>query len=573
LKILPYGNNCLAKVELSAEAYHKLLGLPGFRKWKDGTREMIFRPTANNITYINENWPEAQWLDGTQQHVDDFIKSQLEAIDTLNKKEIILEDDGSYEYKTKPFDHQRQSFLLSREKEKFALLMEQGTGKTKVAIDTIAYLYAKGSIEAAIIIAPNGAHLNFVEIEIPEHLPEWVNYEGWVYSSKMNKAMQESLTRLNNKKDLLKIFSFNIEGFTSDKAKKIIEHLMAIYRCIVIIDESQYIKNPSALRTKYLTKVCKPAKYKRIMTGTAITKGLEDIYSQMNWLDPAILGYDSFYTFRSHFCTMGGFENRQIIGYKNVDELSKMIESHSYRKTKADCLDLPPKLWKRWKVQLTPQQRDIYNSVKKNFYADLGDKRLTALLGIVRLLRLQQITCGWFPADGDDFLTPITGDNPKLEAVRQHCFDTDGKVVIWARFKKDIERITQELQNDHGRNAAVAYYGDTDIDDRMPIVRQFQDPNSDLRYIVAHPKAAGRSITLTACENPIYHSNDFDLELRLQSEDRTHRIGTKNSVTYTDVEAAGTVDGKIIRALRNKKSIADLVNKDPTNFFLEELED
>jgi SNF2 family DNA or RNA helicase len=179
-------------------------------------------------------------------------------------------------------------------------------------------------------------------------------------------------------------------------------------------------------------------------------------------------------------------------------------------------------------------------------------------------LRLQQISCGWFP---NDEMTQIPGENPKLEAVRQHCFSTDGSVIVWARFTADINLIAQELSQDHGKENVAIYDGSTPSDKRMEIVSNFQDKK--VKILVAHAQAAGRGLTLTACENPIYHSNDFNLELRLQSEDRCHRIGTEKSVTYTDVEAKSTVDRKIINTLRRKKLIADLVTQDPEKLFMD----
>lgn len=572
-KITAFGSNCIISVPFDGDNYNLLIGLPGFKKFKDGSRDLIFRPTTNNIRYINQHWPDADWDSSVKSYLTDFINEQLEAASTSKDKWKELEDDKTYEYKTKPFDHQRNLFMLSRDKKSFAFFMEQGTGKSKPVIDTAAWQYSQGLIDALVVIAPNGVHRNWIEEEIPKHLPDWCPREMWTYSAHLLKAEKLAFEELVKKTGVLKIFAFNVEGFVSDKAQSRLEKILTYCKPLIATDESQYIKNPSAGRTDYLTKACSDVQYKRILTGTSVTKGVEDLYGQFTWLNEKILGFDSKYTFRNHFCTMGGFEMRKVVGYKNLDELIKLIDPYSYRVTKAQCLDLPPKIYKRWVVELTKQQREIYDKVSNDFYAELNGRTLTANLAIVRLLRLQQITCGWFPsqdANGKTTLEPIPGENPKLEAVLQHCRDIDGQVIVWAGGAgntQDIKNITEELKREHGRDSCAAYYGKTDQEDRTEIRQEFQAGN--LKYIVANGSAA-RGLTLTKCENPIYFSNSYDLEFRLQSEDRTHRIGTINSVTYTDVEAKKTRDRRIINALKSKKNIADIINQDPKSLFMEE---
>lgn len=573
-KILPFGEkHCIIRVDYSeALSPHSF---PGFAVWVDGTRDLRFRPTANNIKYIQQHWPDAEWDAKCQNHLINFINEQKAAEDFKALKHERIEDDGSYEYKTKPFDHQRHSFLLSRERKAFALFMEQGTGKSKVKIDKAGYLYSQGLIDTMIIIAPNGVHKNWAEIEIPVHMPDWIPHHAWAYNTKTTIAAKKAIEDVFAFEGL-KILCFNVEGFTSPKAKAILERAVASGKCFVIIDESQYIKNHDANRTKYLTKECLFAldttfgvHYKGIMTGTNVTKGVEDLYSQLLWLNPDILGFDTFTSFRSHFCTTlpipGTRFGQRIVGYKNIDELIKMIDPHSFRVLKKDCLDLPEKLYKRWTVELTPQQRKLYNELAGEFITHMDGQSLTADFVITRLLRLQQIVCGWFPADDTDDMIAIKGDNPRLEAVRQHCTDTDGSILVWARFKNDISLLEDQLKKDHGNDNVLTYYGGTPEDDRMNNVNAFQDKKSK---IMICSKAAARGLTLTACENPIYHSQEFDLEVRLQSEDRCHRIGTVNHVTYTDIEAKGTIDTQIINALRRKKHIADMVNQDPDSFFM-----
>ena len=337
---------------------------------------------------------------------------------------------------------------------------------------------------------------------------------------------------------------------------------MLANHAMLVVDESSRIKRPSAKRTKMITKFSTMAKYKRIMTGTPVTRGAEDVYSQFKFLDPNILGYDSFYSFKSQYCVMGGWENKQIVSYRKLHELTKSIEGHSYRVLKKNCLDLPKKIYQRYPIELTKKQREIYDTLKKEFVTELEGERMTAPEAITRLLRLQQIICGWFPTE--DKILPIEGKNPRLEALNQILSEIDSKVIIWARFKADLRAIEASLGD-----RAVSYHGDVSSEAREDAVERFQnDPK--IQYFVGQPQSGGIGLTLTAAEYAIYYSNSFDLETRLQSEDRCHRIGTTTNVTYIDIEASKTIDGKIIKSLRTKKSLADVVNADPMSIFLEE---
>ena len=549
------GKYCYANVKLTSEATRHLSTLPGFSKWVG--RKMMFAPTGANIKHIQKHWPDAEWDDESKLILEEYIKS-LRAADDKIKFSVPENDDFMFE--TKPFDHQRKAFYMSRDKKNFALLMEQGTGKTKVIIDNAAYLYANNKITALVIIAPNGVHRNWLNNEVPFHLPEWCPRKTAYYHSGMKKKERQNWVDVQSAENSLKIFSFNVEAFVSKKAQAWIETIMRTENVMLVVDESSRIKRPGAKRTKFITKVGKQAKYRRILTGTPVTKGPEDVYSQFAFLDPYILGYESFYSFRARYCIMGGYENRQIVAYENVDELTKNIEGHSYRILKKDCLDLPDKIYQRAYVDLSESQRNLYNRVRDDWVAHYQSETIEAPEAITRLLRLQQITCGWFPTENP---IPIDNKNPRLELLKELLGDIDSKVIIWARFRADLELIESELGS-----SAVSYHGGVSNDARAHAVEAFQkDPK--IKYFVGQPQSGGIGLTLTAASYAIYYSNSFDLEVRLQSEDRCHRIGTTKNVTYIDIEANKTIDKKIIRALRDKKSLADMITQDPMSIFME----
>ena len=558
-----FGKYCLIKSKLDGDTFEKLSSLPGFTKWVG--RDLLFDPTGANIDKLRKFFPDAEWDESAMPMLDKYINNLKELEKNLKAKTENLPSNDDFDFRTKPFEHQRRAFYLSRDKKSFALLMEQGTGKTKVIIDNAAYLYGKDEITALVVIAPNGVHRNWVNKEIPQHLPEWCHYESAYYYSGMTKRDKESFESVMAVKEKLKIFTFNVECFVSGMAVTIMHRILLANNVMLVVDESSRIKRPSAKRTKAITKFGKSAKYKRILTGTPITKGPEDAYSQFRFLDPQILGYDSFYSFRARYCIMGGFENRQIVSYTNIDELTRNIEGHSFRVLKKDCLDLPPKIYQRYPVELSSKQKKLYEQMKKDFVSELDNVKITAPEAITRLLRLQQIVCGWFPSD--EIVKPIDDKNPRLEALLEILSDIDAKVIIWARFKADIRAIQRALGD-----LAVVYYGDVSNDAREQAVTQFQD-NPNIKYFIGQPQSGGIGLTLTAANYAVYYSNSFDLETRLQSEDRCHRIGTTNNVTYIDIETPKTIDSKIIKALRKKKSLADVVTKDPMSLFLEEDED
>jgi hypothetical protein len=553
-----FGKYCLIKSKLDGDSFEKLSSLPGFKKWIG--RDLLFDPTSANIDRIKKFFPDAEWDDSASPALDKYINNLKELEDNLKMKEKDFKDMGDYKFKTNPFDHQQKAFYLSRDKKEFALLMEQGTGKTKVIIDNGAYLYSKDKISAIVVIAPNGVHRNWLK-EIDTHLPDWCPRETFYYYSGMGKKHLENFNNtMNPLHDCLKIFTFNVEAFVSKSAIDLMNRILLANKVMLVVDESSRIKRPSAKRTKEITKFGKYAEYRRIMTGTPITKGPEDSYSQFRFLNPHILGYDSFYSFRARYCIMGGFENRQIVSYQNIDELTRNIEGHSFRVLKKDCLDLPDKIYQRYPINLSAKQQALYNQLKQSFTAELNEEVLKAPEAITRLLRLQQIICGWFPSETES--KPIDDKNPRLEALKDILSDIDSKVIIWARFRADISLIESMLGD-----LAVSYHGGISNDQRVSSVERFQnDPK--VRYFIGQPQSGGIGLTLTAADYAIYYSNSFDLETRLQSEDRCHRIGTKNNITYIDIEAPKTIDTKIIKALRDKKSLADIVTKDPISMFL-----
>ena len=466
----------------------------------------------------------------------------------------------NYKFKTKPYKHQLTALEKSWNKETFAYFMEMGTGKTKVLIDNMSMLYDKGKIDGALIVAPKGVVKTWHEQEIPTHLPRHIESVTVLWQSNINKAQE---TKLNNLFDIgtdFHIFIMNVEALSTDKGVKFAEKFLRSHKALMAIDESTTIKTPTAKRTKNIINLGKAAKYKRIMTGSPVTKNPLDLYTQCEFLDPYLLDFASYYAFRNRYAEMTTMNVRgrsiQVVKkFRHLNELSESLKPFSYRVLKEDCLDLPPKSWTKRHVILTGEQRKIYDQMKKTALATLNGKVTSTMTVLTQLMRLHQITCGHFTAD--DGSTQLI-DNNRIKELMNILEETEGKAIIWANYQKDITTIIKSIVEEYGPGSVVDYYGLTPQDERQDNIRKFQN-DEECRFLVGTPQTGGYGITLTQANTVIYYSNGYDLEKRLQSGDRAHRIGQNKNVTYIDIIAEDTVDEKIQKSLRKKINIASEV--------------
>ena len=466
-----------------------------------------------------------------------------------------------FEFKTQPYDHQRKALKDSWSAEYYALFMEMGTGKSKVTVDNIAILYEAGKLNAALIIAPKGVYDNWAKGEIPTHLPDRIARHVMRWSPLKTQKYEHELTSfILNKDRLLKIFVMNVEAFSTPRGFEAARaFLFQNPENMVVVDESTTIKNRKAQRTANITKLRDMAKYRRILTGSPITKSPMDLFSQCEFLNEKCLGFNSYFAYQSRYAnvqkrTMGHRSFQQIVGYRRLDELSEKLDRFSNRTLKQDCLDLPEKVYIKRFVELTPEQERVYNQMKKLALAKLETGELATTASVLtQIMRLQQICCGHFqPDDGDIRVLK----NNRMNELMELAEEVQGKAIIWATYTHDILHIAKALREQFGEDAVATYYGGTAQDDRQDIVNRFQNRTDPLRFFVGQPRTGGYGITLTAANTVIYYSNSYDLEIRLQSEDRAHRIGQTNKVTYIDLVTPDTIDERILAALRNKIDIA-----------------
>ena len=566
-----------------------------------------------------------------------------------------------YEFKTEPFKHQLEEWTCSRNIPARAIFWEQGTGKSKLIIDTAAWLWKCGLIDGVVIVAPNGVHRNWVETEIPDHLPDEVMDVSAVFHYQSERAdtkwHAKAVSTVTAHKGLAWL-AISYEAFMTKKGKKAMIDFFDRRRLLYVLDEGHYIKNMQATRTKSILKSAKYAPFKRILTGTPIADGPFDAYSEIKFLEADFWDKHDLSTlaeYRTHFGVFGQIFNpnlkkqfnvktqkweacdggyvKILKNYRRLDELNQMLSPIASRVTKDDVLDLPPKLFQKRYVKMSDEQRRHYaemrdtamtwiatgaepeteEDVKKaaevaNQTAECatchgqmeiklegfiykcpdcdedhapdteGRTAVFGELAITRLLRLQQITCGYLPSeDPEEPMYMIPGVNHRLEALMDILENSGHKIIVWSRFTLDIDLIMKECA-DRGI-AAVRYDGKVNDDGRAESKARFQGvrpvyenkvmvgredvpEEEQAKVFVGNPAAGATGLTLTKAKTVIYYSNSFKLIDRLQSEDRAHRIGQDNQVLYIDIMAENTMDEKTVEALRNKFNIARQITGD-----------
>jgi SNF2 family DNA or RNA helicase len=537
-------------------------------------------------------------------------------------KTRLAEGKLEYPFKTKPYQHQLACWERSKDKEVFAYFMEMGTGKSKVLVDTIAYQYDKGTIDAALIVAPKGCVMDWYDSHIPIHMPQHVQYQMAYWTAAPRKSELEALQALSNSSEDLQILVMNTEAFTTPRGTKFAEKFLCSHRALMAVDESTSIKHLTSQRTKSIISMRKFAKTRRIMTGDPTANSPLDIYAQCAFLDPHLMGFESFYTFKARFANLvrvnlGGRSFQQIAGYRDLDELNRLIRPFSFIIKKDECLDLPQKIYQPRRVEMGKLQREAYTQMKetatvileskigeyseglskkeqmmmfeeemhnlarsqevcptcgrrdtivcsdtwhlRNTEVALTPPTATADLVITQLLKLHQVACGFLKTDDGtehDFAEP----NPRLNALVEVLQEVP-KAIIWTNYRHTIFSIEKRLKEEFGDKSVVTYFGDTDRDERREAKEKFQNLDNDVRFFVSNPATGRFGLTLTAASTVVYYSNDYDQESRSQSEDRAHRIGQTKNVNYVDLYVPGTVDEKILNVLRNKKKLSAQITR------------
>lgn len=516
--------------------------LNGKKTWKS-KNVVQFEALPNNLKRLQNCGQEIEFVDdsGVLDELAEFenLPTQIAQVKAVKT---------DYRPKLKLRDYQDKAVNLSADRKSYAYFLEVGLGKSAIVITNIGMLTLANKLTGVLIISPKGVHRQTVEEQIVEHLDEKINYQAHIWTGTVPKFKKGAQ---------LYILSMNTDAIRTKNGFKVAHDFLTEHngKSMMVIDESHHIKSGTAQRTKAAWKLGEMATYRRILSGTPISKNVADLWSQLKFLDERILGHKYFTSFRNHFLILGGFEGKQIVGQKNTEELYQLLAPHSFRLTKIEALDLPEKIYTKHVYEMNEVCSMHYQNLKKTFMTMLDSGAIVDVPNAISaLVRLQQVVSGCLPGE-DDNLEVFSNDRiaQMLEIIEQ----IDGQVIIFSRFTNDITRIIEALNNEYGSNQAVRYDG-TNVRDRDSSIKRFL--NREAKFFVANQAAASTGLNLqtSGCQSMIFYANSFDYIAREQAEGRIHRLGTKGAVTYIDLIASKSIDGHILKNLRNKKNVSDL---------------
>jgi len=475
----------------------------------------------------------------------------------VNKPKNINEGVPSwFEFKNPPMKHQAIAMDKAYPQSEYALFFEQGLGKTFTAINLAALWRMKNDIQAVVEVCHTSIQLVWEE-ELQKHCP--IPTQVHALMAGKNKAAEHFIGEQAD----FPWFCVGVEALSQGGAHKLLERFLLARKCLFIIDESSRIKTPNKTRTDRCITYGKLAAKRLILSGTSVTQGVQDLYTQYGFLDKNIIGFDSFFSFRAQYCEVISMEVQQdkwvdkIVGNKNEDELISLINPVTSRVEKKDALDLPEKVFQTRNITMGPAQKKLYEEMKNELFAEMDGVEYEVKTVLEQTLRLQQITGGFYPHDDGEKVTPrpIPGKNPKLTELMSVMDEVQGKVVIWCQFRAEIELIADAMRKTGIPH--VEFHGGCDDLEKKFAVQSFRrDPET--RVFLA-TRAAAYGLTLVESSTAIYFSQGYSLEEYSQSQDRIHRIGQKDSCLYIHLNCTKTIDVIVGVALRNKQNVASMI--------------
>ena len=517
--------------------------LNGKKTWRS-KNSVQFEAITSNLKRLQKCGHDIEFIDesGILADLAEFenLPTQIATVEAVKT---------NYQPKLKLRDYQEKAVNLSADRHSYAYFLEVGLGKSAITITNIGMLVLANKLTGVLIVSPRGVHRQWCEEQFPDHLDSQIKQRSIIWNG--------TIPNVKRRDEQLTVFSINIDAIRTKNGFKAASEFLKEHsgKNMVVIDESQKIKSGSSQRTKAAWSLGAMATYRRILSGTPIAKNVGDLFSQFKFLDERILNHKYFVSFRNHFLILGGFEGKQIVGQKNVEELYSLIAPHSFRLTKAEALDLPEKIYTKQVYEMSETSAMHYQNLKKNFLTLLDNGDIVDVPNAVScLVRLQQTLSGYLPSEDGVF---EVFSNDRIEQMLEVIEQIEGQAIIFSRFTKDIDRIIEALNNEYGNDQAVRYDG-TNVRDRDNSIKLFLGGNA--RFFVANQAAASTGLNLQTggCQHMIFYSNSFDYIAREQAEGRIHRLGTKGAVTYIDLVASKSIDGHILKNLRNKKNISDL---------------
>ncbi len=544
--------------EISCKFYEKdvVAALPSRRYLK--SRKIWKAPAVRANIDILLRWKGIEWSPGAQL----FLKEYFE------KKNIPKEPfPQGFPFKTEPREYQRKGLDKIYYLHNSALFMDPGTGKTKMAIDMAAARHMSGKIDQVVVIGLVSIKTNWQE-EIEKHCAA-------PFDTHVLYTDKKGITNFNkfNAGKGFKWLILGSESLSSGKAYEMVEQFITKGNTMVIVDESTKIKNHKAIRTDRAISLGKMpnSHYRLIMTGTPLTQGVIDLFSQFEFLDTDIIGIGNYYAFRNTYCVMGGFQKRQIFGYKNIPQLTSLLEPYVYQVRKREVLkELPAFTREVRKVTMTPEQTKLYQELKKNLRVMVDNKELTVTNVMNLQQRFAEITGGHISYETEN-PDPLKKESkpwvyerkrlkksPKLDELISIVEDLpkDEAVIIWSPSIAEIKMITEKLTETFKEEVGVLT-GKASEKERQDIRTRFQA--GSLRFIVGNPSVGGIGLNLTAACYVIYYRRDFSLEINIQSEARVDRIGQTRAITYFDIVCEKTVDEYILEIINKKENLSEII--------------
>lgn len=479
-----------------------------------------------------------------------------------------------FKFKHEPMQHQRKVLEDSIDEAGWAFFLEMGTGKSKIAIDTLAHWFTQGRIDRALLVAKKGEYANFYYDQIPEHWPTELPIETLLYSSYLvhTADFRRDLRRfLALPPTTFKVLVANVESLRGEKLEDLLDDFFYRQRVGLVVDESTCVKSHTSSQTKTLLKYAPRAKLRRIMTGTAVTESPLDLWGQTLVLGKGLLGHSSFSSFRGEYTNVvptvlpTGATVNKYVGYRNEDKLKRVIKTFSSQVLKSECLDLPEKVYVKKVVELDPDHRKKYDQLRREAMLEVEGHEIEVLHAMSLSSKMHQLAAGQVKDEEGNYHWV---ESAKMQATVDILSDYEGKAIIWCPYKAPLLRLVDRLNKEFGHGSAVGYFGGVADEDRKANLAAFKDPGSETRFFVANQSSAGFGITMLIAKMMIYYANSYKLELRLQSEDRSHRIGQTDNVTYVDLVARGTVDEACYQALRDKKKMSDVIMSRPPSAWL-----
>lgn len=578
------------KIDLDEKGTHYLIDIPFDMNWliKSMPSRRFYKKVKvwkapivrKNSEFIRDNFL-------TQSHgrlviSDDALAAVDKSVNSNKELAKTRPIPPNYVFKTDPMTHQVSCLQQHYGQLGNAIFAEMGSGKTKIAIDMSCMYKLEGLIKSTVVLCPYAIRHNWTK-ELKIHAPDADGYLVGIVDTNNMKAMNRMIREFFSEKhaDQHKIL---IVGIQSLQPKELAGNAYMLCKEFAIlaqrhggfnmvVDESHRIKNHAANTTKNAIDIGELAVFRTIMTGSPIAVGLTDLYAQYTFAHKEILGVDDFMAFKTRYCVYGGYENKQVVGYTNVDELMDTVKPYTFYCKKEDVMDLPDKTYTIRECKMTKDQRKVYDQILDEGMVQLEDMEDADMVYdaiLAKMVAAQQVMAGylvWHEIDEETekrkrFVKELVPPekNPKymdlMEKLEQ-LKPTD-KAIIWCRFRQEILDVEKLLKAKFGDCSVVTYYGDTSEEDRQANVNDFGD-DPDVRWFVSNQQTGGTGLTLNAAWYTEYVSNSYNLIDRLQSEDRNHRIGQEHNVLYTDYAYEKSVDQSVALSLQSKKGLADMV--------------